>query len=318
MLKHKQIKNTSNNLDLNVVVSDWIRWLSLEKRFSPHTVSAYKRDLSVFLDFLTEHQGSSASIKMLSQLKTTDFRSYLANKKSKGLSATSLARSISTVRNFYRFLEINSISHNPVINNIRSPKRPHSIPKPIKPDEAIAAVTLSAENQAEEWVGLRDSAVFTLLYGCGLRISEALGLNRNVLPIESSLTITGKGSKQRMVPILPIVKKSIESYDSSIPFNLKSTDPLFIGVRGKRLDPGIIQKKMRSLRSALGLPATATPHSLRHSFATHLLSNGGDLRSIQELLGHASLSTTQQYIEVDSDKMIAVYDSAHPRAHKKI
>lgn len=296
--------------------ADWLRWLAHERRASPHTVDAYRRDLFAFFSFLAGHLGEVPGAEELGALRATDFRSYLAHRQAGGLAATSLARSLSTVRSFFRFLEKAGIAHNPALTTVRTPKRPHAVPKPLRTEDAKAALALAAAGPAEEWISLRDAAVLTLLYGCGLRISEALGLNRDALPLGRTLTITGKGSKQRMVPVLPVVREAVDAYAALVPFPLGPGDPLFVGVRGRRLDPGVVQKRMRALRVALGLPETATPHALRHSFATHLLAGGGDLRSIQELLGHASLSTTQRYTEVDAAKMLDVYEDAHPRARR--
>lgn len=302
------------NRDIQESAADWFRWLAQERRASPHTVSAYRRDLTAFFAFLSGHLGGEPGAEELRALRASDFRSYLAHRQSSGLAATSLARGLSTVRSFFRFLEKSGIVHNPALATVRTPKRPRALPKPIGVEDAKAAVSLAGEDPAGGWVPLRDTAVLMLLYGCGLRISEALELNCDVLPLGRALTIIGKGGKQRIVPVLPVVREAVHGYTDETPFLLGPADPLFVGVKGRRLDPSIIQKRMRRIRMALGLPETATPHALRHSFATHLLAGGGDLRSIQELLGHASLSTTQRYTEVDVAKLLDVYDSAHPRA----
>ena len=294
--------------------ADWLRWLAEERRASRHTVAAYRRDLHAFLAFLSDHLGQPPDGDDLAGLRAQDFRSFLARRKGAGLAATSLARALSSTRSFFRFLDRAGIAHNPALATVRTPKRPHAVPKPIAAADAKTALALAAEGG--DWIALRDTAVLALLYGCGLRISEALGLNRAAAPLGRTLRITGKGNKQRLVPVLPVVQQAVDAYTAAVPFPLGPRDPLFVGAKGRRLDPGIVQKRMRGLRTALGLPETATPHALRHSFATHLLAAGGDLRSIQELLGHASLSTTQRYTEVDADRMMQVYADAHPRARR--
>ena len=316
MTEQSRIDTLSASNEVLDTFKDWLRWLSQERRASLNTIKAYEIDLAAFITFINEHIGAKPTLTILAELHTSDFRSYLANRQASGLGATSLARCLSTIRSFFKFLEKTKQINNPSLGNVRTPKRPHAIPKPINPDDARNTISFANKNSKTNWIELRDVAVLTALYGCGLRISEALGLNRDVLPLGQYITITGKGSKQRIVPVLPAVIRAIEAYVTVIPFPLLKSDPLFIGARGHRLDPSIIQKRMRSIRNALGLPKTATPHALRHSFATHLLANGGDLRSIQELLGHASLSTTQRYTEVDSARLIDIYDNAHPRARK--
>ena len=295
---------------IRAAAADWLRWLADERRASPHTVAAYRRDLDAFLAFLRDHLGRPPDGDDLAALRAQDFRSFLARRKADGL----LARALSSTRSFFRFLDRASVAHNPALATVRTPKRPHAVPKPIAAADAKAALALAAAGG--DWIALRDAAVLVLLYGCGLRISEALGLNRAQAPLGRTLRITGKGNKQRIVPVLPVVRQAVDAYTAAVPFPLGPSDPLFVGAKGRRLDPGIVQKRVRGLRMALGLPETATPHALRHSFATHLLAAGGDLRSIQELLGHASLSTTQRYTEVDADRMMQVYADAHPRARR--
>lgn len=219
------------------------------------------------------------------------------------------------MRTFFRYLERSHVLKNDAVHAIRTPKIPHQVPHPLSPDGAKALISDVADFASEEWVGLRDQAVLTLLYGCGLRISEALGLNFADAPVkEEVMRVMGKGQKERIVPVLPVVREAIAAYLKACPFDLPADGPLFVGVRGGRLNPRMIQGAIQKLRAVLGLPETATPHALRHSFATHLLGNGGDLRSIQELLGHESLSTTQRYTEVDTQHLLKVYDKAHPRA----
>ncbi len=303
-------------------IEDWRNWLRHEKRCSVHTLDAYGRDLAAFLFFVSDHLGFPPGLKDLETLKTADFRSYLARRTSEGLSRTSMARGLSTVRNFFRFLERAGLVCNASIGGIRTPKVPKSIPKALSVEDALEAVaaidTLTPEQ--EPWIGKRDVAMMTLLYGCGLRIGEALALNRDdarTIKSGGALMITGKGDKQRVVPVLDIVAQAMDEYLMACPYDLGENGPLFIGARGKRLNPGVFQKQVRTLRLHLGLPETATPHAMRHSFATHLLSGGGDLRTIQELLGHASLSTTQRYTDVDAGRLNAIYQGAHPRARRR-
>ena len=233
---------------------------------------------------------------------------------SAGLGRTSTARALSVVRGVYVWMERNERGRNHAIRTVRTPKLPQSVPKPLDVRDAAVTVTDIGALASEPWIASRDIAVMTLLYGCGLRISEALGLTRRDAPDGDAMTVLGKGNKQRMVPVLPVVVQAIGDYLEACPFSPGPGDPLFLGIRGKRLQAGVVQKRTRQLRTLLMLPETATPHALRHSFATHLLSNGGDLRAIQELLGHASLSTTQRYTEVDTERLQSVYRAAHPRA----
>lgn len=301
--------------DAAAAVEDFLIWLRDERRSSAHTVSAYAHDLSTFFAFLADHLGGPAGQAALASLRAADFRAYLARRRQDGLSNASIARTLSVVRTFFRHLEMTDVLHNPALATVRSPKLAHAVPKPLSVTAAAAAREEIGLLSEEPWVAARDVAVITLLYGCGLRISEALSLNRGE-GLGSSLVVTGKGNKQRLVPVLPVVRDAVDAYLALCPWRLGPNDPLFVGVRGKRLNPGIIQKEMRKVRAALGLDETATPHALRHSFATHLLSAGGDLRTIQELLGHASLSTTQRYTEVDTARLLSVYREAHPRAKR--
>jgi integrase/recombinase XerC len=295
-------------------ISDWQTYLASEKRASSNTCAAYARDLGAFVFFLAGHLGGPVTKSGLERLKVADFRSFLAQRRAEGVSGRSLARALSVIRSFFRYLERREILENPSVAAVQSPKIPHSVPRPLTA-EAAKSVASGADIVTDEpWIAARDAAVLTMLYGCGMRISEALNLNRRDAPTADVMIVTGKGNKQRLVPILPIVRRAIEDYLGLCPFGLGPDDPLFVGARGKRLNPRIIQGRMQMLRAALGLPESATPHALRHSFATHLLAGGGDLRTIQELLGHASLSTTQRYTEVDTARLLDIYDSAHPRA----
>lgn len=302
---------------LQDAIAEWQRWLATERRASPHTTSGYGRDLAAFLSFLTEHLGGEPSVDDLIGLTVSDFRAYLSARGSEGLSRTSLARAMSTLRGFFRWLDRNGKGTNAALGAVRSPRTQHSVPRALAEDEAMEALSGCAELQDEPWLAQRDTALLLLLYGCGLRIGEALGLNRRDIPTGEAMTITGKGRKQRVVPVLPIVTQAIADYVALCPFQPGAGGPLFLGVRGKRLNAGVVQRQMRRLQVLLGLPETATPHALRHSFATHLLAGGGDLRTIQELLGHASLSTTQRYTEVDAGRLTAVYRDAHPRARAR-
>jgi integrase/recombinase XerC len=286
---------------------------------SPKTVEAYRRDLSQFLAFLAEHLGRSPSLKHLERLVPADVRAFMAARRADGIGGRSLMRALAGVRSFARFLERNHKGKVGALSAVRAPKVAKTLPKPIAIASAkrIADTDLRAGEACEPWILARDAAVLALLYGSGLRISEALGLKRQDVPQPGAgdvIVVTGKGNKKRMVPVLQQVLQLVADYVALCPRELPPDGPLFIGARGGPLSPRIIQLAMARLRGALGLADTATPHALRHSFATHLLARGGDLRAIQELLGHASLSTTQIYTAVDTERLLEVYRSAHPRA----
>ncbi len=305
--------------DLAGAVAGWRSYLATERQLAEKTREAYDRDLSAFLSFLARHLGGPASLGDMAALTPRDFRAYLTQRRKDGLSSRSLARALSALRMFFRYLDRKEIVKNDAVRAISGPKLPHGVPKPLSVAKAVdiaADPTAGEAADAPEWVTARDAAVLTLLYGSGLRISEALGLNRRDAPGPGRdiLRIKGKGGKERAVPVLPLAQEAVARYLELCPFALSANGPLFLGVKGKRLSPRIIQLVMERLRGALGLPDTATPHALRHSFATHLLGHGADLREIQELLGHASLSTTQIYTEVDTAYLLKVYDEAHPRA----
>ncbi len=299
---------------LQAALADWLKWLRDERRSSPHTVDAYGRDLVGFLSFASAHLGAAPTLRDLENLEARDFRAWLARRAAAGLGRTSTARALSVLRGFFRWLEKNERGRNHAIRTVRTPKLPQAVPKPLDTADATKAVQDIGALASEPWVATRDIAVMTLLYGCGLRISEALGLTLRDVPDCDSMTVLGKGGKQRMVPVLPVVREAIDAYLAQCPHLLEPDDPLFVGVRGGPLNPRVIQRQMQKLRGWLGLPDSATPHALRHSFATHLLAGGGDLRSIQELLGHASLSTTQRYTAVDTEKLLRDYKATHPRA----
>ncbi len=295
------------------LVERWRRYLATEKRYSDNTLAAYMQDLGRFLTFLTEYKAEPPSPERLQNLDINDFRAFLARRRSEGLSSRSLARNLSVLRSFFRFLDLTEGIKNQAIHNVRSPKVPHSVPRPLGEQVALDVLETISEFEAEPWVRARDVAVATLLYGCGLRISEALGLDRDDVPAGDTMVIRGKRGRERVVPVLPVVREAIADYISLCPFDLGGDEPLFRGKRGGRLNPRVIQSAMQMVRASLGLPESATPHALRHSFATHLLAAGGDLRTIQELLGHANLSTTQHYTEVDTSVLTRVYDKAFPR-----
>jgi len=293
----------------------WLENLARERRLSEHTLDAYERDTRQFLTFMTGHLGGPTTLRDIEALRPADFRAFLAARRKEGSGARSVARNLAGIRSFLRHLEKKGLVNAAGAGAVRSPKQPKSLPKPLSDRQAITVVGSDAQLHDEPWIAARDAAVMTLLYGCGLRISEALDLTPTDLrPGTTTLRITGKGNKTRLVPLLPIVFEAVEKYRQLCPLHLEDGEPLFRGARGGKLQPAIIQRAMQKLRSAFGLPETATPHALRHSFATHLLAGGGDLRTIQELLGHASLSTTQVYTGVDASRLLEVYDRAHPRA----
>ncbi|MDD7909756.1 tyrosine recombinase XerC [Pseudovibrio exalbescens] len=301
--------------DLNAGIDDWLDHLGSERRLSENTLEAYERDVRQFLRFLTDHLGGAPAINDLKDLRPSDFRGFLARRRQTGAQTRTLARGLAGVRSFLSFLERRGEVNAAGAAAVRTPRLPRSLPKPINVEDAKTIVSKDLAFEDTPWVEARNAAVFTLLYGCGLRISEALSLTPATAPKASdkSIRIRGKGGKERLVPVLPVIVEAIEDYKAQCPHTLEPTGPLFVGVRGGKLNPRAIQLAMQKIRGALGLPDTATPHALRHSFATHLLSGGGDLRSIQELLGHASLSTTQIYTEVNSARLLDAYDKAHPR-----
>jgi integrase/recombinase XerC len=300
--------------DLRAAIALWAAWLSGERRASAHTIAAYGRDLCFFLDFLTEHLGALPDLAAIGALRPADFRAFLARRAGDGIERSSLARNMSVLRNFVLFLQRRSLAATTALAALRSPKLPAAVPKPLTVDDAVAAVDAAGELARKGWQSKRDTALLALIYGCGLRLSEALGLGRAEAPTGEMLTITGKGRKTRQLPVLAAVREAVADYLAACPYTLAADDPLFVGARGGPLHPRLVQRQMEGLRGYLGLPETATPHALRHSFATHLLGAGGDLRAIQELLGHASLSTTQRYTSVETERLLAIYDDAHPRA----
>ena len=304
--------------DVLAARKNWLINLEHTRRLSHLTIDAYERDTRQFLTFLAQYNGDSVSFADITALKVSDLRSFLAARRRDDVSARSLGRGLAGIRSFFDFLGRQNLAQVPAAKVIRSPKPDRRLPKPLAPQSARDVVSMAAQESEEAWVSSRNAAVLTLLYGCGLRISEALSLPASELEnnAQTSLYITGKGGKTRLVPVLPVVFAAVEHYRKLCPFVLERDKPLFRGVRGGALQPAIIQRAVQHMRGQLGLPDSATPHALRHSFATHLLSAGGDLRSIQELLGHASLSTTQVYTQVDTERLLAVYQNAHPRADR--
>jgi integrase/recombinase XerC len=305
--------------DVAAEIARWLGHLGAERRMSDKTLEAYERDVRQFLGFLAEHLGGAPNLSSLARIAPQDVRAFMAARRAGGASGRSLMRTLAGARSFARFLERNGKGKVAALAAVRAPKLPKTLPKPlaIAAAKRVADVGIRAGEPRAPWIFARDAAVLGLLYGSGLRISEALGLKRGDVPAPGrgdAITVTGKGNRQRMVPLLPQVARLIADYVAACPLDLPADGPLFVGSRGGPLSPRIVQLVMERLRGALGLPDTATPHALRHSFATHLLARGGDLRAIQELLGHASLSTTQIYTAVDTDRLLEVYRSTHPRA----
>lgn len=298
------------------VLATFLAHLSGERRLSEKTVEAYQRDISAFLGFTADYQERQITLPILAALKPADFRAYLAHRRrgDTPLSASSIARQLSALRTFFRYIERRWDVRNDGLALIKGPRAKRPLPKALSVSGAAAMVDGGILDCSAPWIEARNTAVMTLLYGAGLRISEALSLTPAQLPLKDALTITGKGGKSRLVPILPVVAEAVARYARLCPFSIEADAPLFRGARGGALSPRLIQLEMQKLRSALGLPDSATPHALRHSFATHLLAGGGDLRTIQQLLGHASLSTTQRYTDVDASALIKVHRAAHPRA----
>jgi integrase/recombinase XerC len=300
--------------DLQAACAAWLAHLAHGRDAADLTVVAYERDLRQFLGFLAVHFDHPPTLTSLATLDAKVFRAFLARRRRSGISSRSLSRSLSALRMFFRWLESSGTLKNRAVQRLSLPRIPHGVPKPLTVDKA-AAVVAAGPADSIDWIAARDTAVLLLLYGAGLRISEALSLKVEDAPTadRDTLRITGKGGKERLVPVLPVIMKAVARYLALCPYPLERGTALFVGAKGGPLSPRLIQLAMERLREELTLPQTATPHALRHSFATHLLSAGADLRQIQELLGHASLSTTQLYTEVDRDRLLAVYDAAHPR-----
>ena len=304
--------------DLAAVVEGWCRWLSAERRLAARTETAYHQDFKAFVRFLAEHRGGLVALADLAAIELADLRAWLAARHRDGLARSSTARAVAAVRSFYRYIDRRQGIHNPALLAMRTPRLPHRLPRPLAEEDARDLITSARTEASQPWLGKRDTALLLLLYGAGLRIGEALALSRRAIGRDPrdlrGLRVRGKGDKERLVPILPVVAEAIAAYLAATPVPPLPDEPLFKGARGGRLHASVVQKQVRQLRVGLGLPETATPHALRHSFATHLLGDGADLRAIQELLGHASLSTTQGYTEVDGKRLLALYAKAHPRA----
>ena len=298
-------------------IEAWQKYLLTERRLSDLTGKSYLFDLKEFFDFLFQHLGHEVDVEDLKELKITDFRSFLTWRADQKVARASMARSVSCLKNFFRFLARENVVHNDAIMAVKSAKVGHGLPHPLTAEDAKQFLELAKDMAKTPWEGYRDKALYTLLYGCGLRISEALSLNvKDVTSNPNVLVITGKGNKQRLVPVLPAVHHELLLYLNHHP-NPTPESPFFVGTRGDRINPGVVQRNVRIIRHAMGLPETVTPHAFRHSFATHLLQGGGDLRTVQELLGHASLSATQRYTEITTEHLEQVYEHAHPRAHSK-
>ena len=311
---------------LNAARAEWLSHLETERRAAALTCVAYERDLRFFIDHLRDHLGRPPRLSDFAALKPVTLRGYLARRRKNGAEARTLARGLAGIRSFVRFLERRGEASSAGLSAMRAPRQPVTVPRPIEPQDALRLTSAAehdgfvAPNADAPWVAARDAALMGLLCGCGLRISEALALSGNDLGLvghrvtAQSLRITGKGGKTRLVPLLPAVAAGVETYIAACPFATDADRPIFRGVKGGPLSPRVVQRAMAVMRGALALPASATPHAMRHSFATHLLGRGGDLRSIQELLGHASLSTTQRYTAVDTKSLLATFSAAHPRA----
>ena len=295
------------------LAASWASHLQHDRRRSPHTVRAYVATAHRLIDFLGRHRGGEIGHSELLDITAADLRAYLASRRGEGLGASSAARELSGVRAFLKYATAQNGRH-ASIPRTRAPKRPRTLPRPAAPDEALELAVDAAEAATQPWIGARDLAILLLLYGAGLRVAEALSLTGRALPIGSTLRVTGKRSKTRVVPVLPAVAEAIDGYVRQCPYPVTGEGPLFVGARGGPLNADLVRRSVAAARRRLGLPESLTPHALRHSFATHLLARGADLRSLQELLGHASLSSTQIYTAVDAARLLDVYRHAHPRA----
>ena len=292
----------------------WLTHIRALDGVAVNTVTAYAHDVTRFLDFIARHRGATEGVAAYAVIPQTDLRAWMAHERGRGISARSLARALSAVKNFTAWLADREGADATTLLSARGPKFRRKLPRPLDKDAARHLIDTIGDNARIDWIGARDTAVVTILYGCGLRISEAMGLTGAACPLPDVLRIKGKGGKERLVPVLPVARDAVARYAALCPFDLSPNDALFRGARGGPLNARLIALVMEKTRAQMGLPATATPHALRHSFATHLLAAGGDLRAIQELLGHASLSTTQAYTAVDAARLMEVYDRAHPRA----
>ena len=302
-----------NDHPARALAARWSDHLAHDRRRSPHTVRAYVATAHRFIDFLGRHRGEEIGRFGLLAMHASDLRAFLAERRGEGLGAASAAREMSAVRAFLTFAA-EEAGNVPQLPRTRAPKRPRTLPRPASPADAIALAEDAGAAAANDWIGARDVAILLLLYGAGLRVGEAMGLRAKVLPLAKAMRVLGKRNKTRIVPLVPAVKQAIDDYVALCPYPLTGDVPLFVGAKGGPLNADLVRRAVRGARMRLGLPDTLTPHALRHSFATHLLARGADLRSLQELLGHASLSSTQIYTEVDAARLLDVYRHAHPRA----
>ena len=293
---------------------EWLSTKAALENLSVHTVSAYERDLLDYLGFMSAHLNNGQAVKSLAHIRVGDLRAWMAALRKNELSSRSIARKLSSLKSYYRWLAQREHFDPSIVLAFKAPKFQSKIPRPLSEESALQMLETVPQQSLEPWIAARDLAIVSLLYGCGLRISEALDLRTRSTPLGNSLKITGKGGKERLVPILPLIAEAVARYLHLCPFTLSPQDQIFRGARGGPLNPRLVQKTVQQARLQLGLPANATPHAMRHSFATHLLSAGADLRSIQELLGHASLSTTQTYTAVDTARLMEVYSQTHPKA----
>ncbi len=295
-------------------LENWLASMAALKGASENTLNAYRSDVLVFIAFMTNHHAEAQGLGPLSRVTVPDMRSFMAHLRGDGASPRTAARKLSAVKSFYKWLAEREGFEPTAVLAARAPKFQKKLPRPLSADAARAVIDTVGDQGRADWIGARDAAVVTLLYGCGLRISEALSLTGRDLPLGDVLRIIGKGGKERIVPVIPAARDAVNRYVKMVPFDIGATDPVFRGARGGPLQPRMVQKVTAAARMQLGLPATATPHAMRHSFATHLLEAGGNLRAIQELLGHSSLSTTQAYTAVDTVHLMNVYEKAHPKA----
>jgi len=311
--EYKSLSETSDEKVIKAIQS-WLENLRFERRLSLKTAEAYEIDLREFLSFVFEYRESKVSLAVLKNMKVSDFRAFLVWQTDQNKNRSSIARNMSAVRNFFKYLSRQGIIENKAVLAVRAVRKAKILPHPLTVSDAERFLKAAADMNKKSWEAKRDVALYTLLYGGGLRISEALNLNVRDFPLSAdAMTITGKGNKQRIIPLLPAVIKAVKAYLKANPY-YKDDAPLFVGARGERMNAGVVQRNVRAIRSILNLPDTVTPHALRHSFATHLLQGGGDLRTVQELLGHSSLSATQRYTEITTEQLKDVYRHAHPRA----
>lgn len=300
----------NSDFELQGIINNWLLWLKNERRYSEHTIDAYARDMACFINFFATDY--AVDVDFLRNMQVHDFRRFIGFRAMHYIEKSSQSRELSAVKNFFKWLDKNHIAKNSAISVITNPRLPKVLPKALDVTDAQDLLQQVKSFAKDDWQGLRDQAILILLYGCGLRISEALSLNvGDINPNSNFLRIKGKGNKERLVPLLPIITEAVNAYTATAPYTFKHGEALFVGARGERLSPRIIQRQLQKIRAYMGLPDTVTPHALRHSYATHLLAEGTDLRSIQELLGHASLTTTQRYTDVQTETLKREYDKAY-------